>query len=119
MTLRILIISFFSLILVISAEAQTKIQSASWSINQSVAGFALDNNNGERIMTIDIKFDKPFNSKPKVYLSLIQIDASKETNIRYNIEAVSVSRDGFTLKVNTWSDSKIFSMSGNWLAYTE
>jgi len=98
---------------------QSDIQSGSWSVSQSLPSYSLDKNIGERIMTIDVKFKKSFSSKPKIVLSINQIDASKEFNLRYEIEALSISRDGFVLKVKTWGDSKIFSLSGNWLACTE
>jgi hypothetical protein len=52
-------------------------------------------------------------------LSVTQIDADKGFNNRYNVEVLSVSRDGFTVKIRTWADSKVYSISGYWLAYTE
>ncbi len=119
MTLRILNILFLSLILITAVNAQTKTQSGSWSVNQSVSGFELDKNEGERSVTIEIKFEKPFISKPQIFLTTTQVDASKEVNLRYNIKTISISRDGFTIKVSTWADSKIFSMSGYWLANKE
>lgn len=103
------------LLLSISVSAQ-KMQSSSWSVNQSLAGYSLDTNNGERTMTIDIDFETPFTKKPQIFLSVSQIDSDKESNLRYNVEAISISRDGFTLRVRTWSDSKLFSISGYWLA---
>ena len=101
-----------------SINAQT-FQSSSWSINQSIEGYSLDKNNGERTMTLGVKFDKPFTKKPQVILSVTQIDSDKETNTRYNVEVISISRDGFTLKVRTWAESKLFSISGYWAAYTD
>ena len=95
--------------------AQT-MQSSSWSVNQSLAAYSLDTNDGERTMTIDIDFEAPFKEKPQIFLSVAQIDADKESNLRYNVEAISISRDGFTIKVRTWSDSKLFSISGYWVA---
>ena len=100
-------------------QAQTKIQSGSWSVNQSVPGYSLDNNIGERSVTLDILFAEPFAKKPKVILTITQLDSDKDVNSRYRPEAISISRDGFTLKVSTWADSKIFSLSGSWLAYVE
>lgn len=70
-------------------------------------------------MTLGIKFDKPFTKKPQVILSVTQIDSDKESNTRYNVEAVSISRDGFTLKVRTWAESKIFSISGYWVGVVD
>jgi hypothetical protein len=97
------------------SSAQT-MQSSSWSVNQSLAAYSLDKNEGERTMTVDIDFETPFTEKPQIFLSVAQIDSDKESNLRYNVEAISISRDGFTLKVHTWSDSKLFSISGYWVA---
>lgn len=98
---------------------QSKIQSGIWSVSPSLSSYSLDSNNGERSMTIEIRFKDPFKQKPSVFLSVSQIDADKETNVRYNVEAISVSRDGFTLKIKTWADSKIFSISGSWIAHAQ
>lgn len=106
---------FLFIIFSVNALAQT-IQSSSWSVNQSLAAYSLDKNNGERAMTIDVDFETPFTQKPQIILTVTQLDSDKESNVRYNVEAISISREGFTLKVRTWSDSKIFSISGYWLA---
>ncbi|MCK7526150.1 MAG: H-type lectin domain-containing protein [Ignavibacteriales bacterium] len=48
------------------------------------------------------------------------MDADKESNLRYNVEAISDFRDGFTIKVRTWSDSEIiFNQRIYWVAFTE
>lgn len=99
------------------AFSQTTVQSGMWTVNPSVAGYNMDKNTGERTMTLDIEFPKPFDTKPTVVLSVTQIDTDKDSNSRYNVEAISVSRDGFTLKVRTWADSKVFSLSGYWIAH--
>jgi hypothetical protein len=70
-------------------------------------------------MTIEVNFKNPFEVKPDVILSVAQVDADKVANQRYNVEVMSVSRDAFTIKIHTWSDSKIFSISGYWLAHAE
>ena len=116
---RFFVILFFTAALSYSISAQTRILTGTWSVTKTLPAYSLDQNNGERSMTIIINFEKPVSSIPKVILSVTQIDANKSTNIRYNVDAISISRDGFSLKVNTWADSKIFSISGNWLAYTE
>ncbi|MBS4035774.1 MAG: H-type lectin domain-containing protein [Ignavibacterium sp.] len=99
-------------------SAQT-VQSGTWSIGPSTPQYSLSKSTGERTMTVDIDFNEAFNSKPNVVLSVTQIDADKEFNQRYNVEAISVSRDGFTLKIRTWADSKIFSISGFWMAHAD
>jgi len=110
---------FFIIFAFADLQAQTKLQSGTWSVNQSIQGYSLDNNNGDRSITLDIHFTEPFTKKPKIILTITQLDSDKDVNLRYKPEAISISRDGFTLKVNTWADSKIFSLSGNWLAYVE
>lgn len=94
-------------------------QSGSWSITPATSGYSLDKSTGERTMTIDVDFNKPFDTKPNIVLSVTQVDADKEFNYRINVEAMSVSRDGFTIKIRTWADSKIYSLSGFWLAHTD
>lgn len=107
---------FFGFAAIVSGQS---VQSGSWAVTPGTPGYTLDKNNGERTMTVDIDFEKPFETKPDIFLSVSQIDADKDVNLRYKIEAMSISRDGFTLKIRTWADSKIFSLSGFWLAHTE
>lgn len=109
--LTVLLTSFF----LINASAQ--VQSGTWSTKEGQAGYNLHTNKGERAMTISVRFPTPFENKPKVALSVTQIDADKNANQRFNVEAISISRDGFTIKVRTWADSKVFSISGYWIAH--
>lgn len=105
------------LILVLFVSASAQIQSGTWSVKEGQAGYNLHTNQGERAMTISVRFPTPFENKPKVALSVTQIDADKNANQRYNVEAISISRDGFTIKIRTWADSKVFSISGYWIAH--
>lgn len=100
-----------------AVTALAQVQSGTWSVKEGQAGYNLHTNQGERAMTISVKFPTPFENKPKVALSVTQIDADKNANQRYNVEATSVSRDGFTIKIRTWADSKVFSISGYWIAH--
>lgn len=98
-------------------SAQT--QSGTWGTKAGDAAYNLDTNTGERSMTVEVNFNKPYDVKPKVMISVTEIDADKGFNVRYNVEVLSVSRDGFTVKIRTWADSKFYSISGYWLAFTE
>ncbi len=113
--------SLFVLLIISSGTilAQTQIQSGKFSANKSVQGYTLDQNVGDRSMTMEVTFVKPFDKKPNITLSVIMIDAETKSNIRYNVEAASISRDGFTIKLSTWSDTKILGIAGNWMAYAE
>lgn len=101
-----------------SASAQ-HVLSGKFSGNTQSAGYTLDKGSGERSYSVEVNFLKPFESRPNVVLSVTQIDADKGTNLRYSLEAISVSRDGFTIKISTWGDGKIHGISGNWMAHTE
>ncbi len=99
--------------------AQVQMQSGKFSASSSTPGYTLDKNSGDRSTTIEVTFDKPFDKKPKIVISVTMIDTDVKTNVRYNVEATSISRDGFTLKISTWSETKIYGIGGNWIAHTE
>lgn len=115
--LSVLAVVLFVVVFSVMTSAQT--QSGQWSTKAGDSGYNLDTNTGERAMTIEVNFATPYEVKPKVMLSVTQLDADKTFNSRYNVEVISVSRDGFTVKIRTWADSKVFSISGYWLAYVE
>lgn len=111
---------FISAILFIfsSIAFSQSVQSGTWFVG-SGEGFTLDKGTGERIMTIEVEFPKPFEKKPMVFVGVNYVDADKTTNLRYKVEATSVSRDGFTLKISTWGDTKIFGLGGFWVAHQQ
>jgi uncharacterized ion transporter superfamily protein YfcC len=97
--------------------AQT--QSGFWESKIGDTSYNLDSGTGERSITLEVKFSKSYEVKPKVFVSVSQLDVDKNYNCRYNVEALSVSRDGFTIKIMIWADTKIYSIGGYWLAYKE
>jgi hypothetical protein len=99
--------------------AQVQVESGKWRVITSDYGYTLDENTGDRSMTIDVSFDVPFDEKPDVILGVTMFDATTETNIRYGVSPMSVSRDGFTIKIATWSDSKVFGIGGYWIAHAK
>ena len=96
-----------------------KIETGKFSFDNTMQNYSLDKQSGDRSMTVYVNFENGFDKKPKVILSVTNLDANTQTNIRYNVEALSVSRDGFSVKVSTWSDTKIMGISGDWLAISE
>lgn len=97
--------------------AQTQVESGKWGINVDTPNYTLSKNQGERSMIINVAFDVPFDVKPDIVLSVTLLDASDKTAIRYDVSAMSVSRDGFSIKVVTWSNTIINSISGSWIAH--
>ena len=99
-----------------TAFAQTTVESGKFSLNQSTPEYNLHQNTGERTLTIEVKFTKKFETKPEILLGVNAIDADNKTNLRYQVEVSFVSNEGFLLKVKTWADSKVYAISGSWMA---
>ena len=83
------------------------------------ANYTLDKNEGERVITLEVKFKNSFPNKPKVIVAINTVDADKDNNVRYSAEALFVSTEGFILKVKTLSNSKILSIGGQWVGFSE
>ena len=100
------------------ALSQTQVLSGTWCANSETRNYTLDKNSGERKVTIEVNFLKPFENKPDVVVGVNALDADKNQNARYSVAAKSVSRDGFTIEIATWGESKIFTICGFWVAHT-
>jgi len=105
--------------MITSSFAQTKVLSGYWGASKTVEGYSLADNSGDRSVTITVNFLEPFENKPGVTLGVTLLDATSDKNVRYKVEALSVSRDAMTIKISTWADTKIFGISGYWLAHGE
>ena len=118
---KLFFISSLLLIFVLTtlSFAQAQVESGKWGVSTSNTGYTLDENAGDRSMTIDVSFDVPFDEKPDIILGVTMTDATTQTNIRYSVSPMSISRDGFTIKVATWSDSKIYGIGGYWMAHAK
>ncbi len=101
-----------------SALAQ-QIETGTFSANSSTPNYTLDKNSGDRTITMEVNFHTAFDKKPEVILSVNQLDASTNSNVRYEVKTISVSRDNFIIQIKTWSESKIFGISGTWLAISK
>ena len=72
-----------------------------------------------REMKKEITFDTPFNKEPKIHCGLAHIDTDSSANsIRISVVIDNLTKDGFTIKVQTWLVSRIFGFRVEWLAYT-
>ena len=109
----------FVLFAFISNTSAQQILHGTFKADINSEGFTLDKNSGDRIYTMYVKFEKGFEKTPSIILGVNKLDSSKDTNTRFEVMADGVSRDGFTIKIKTWSDSKIFGIGGNWIAFPE
>lgn len=98
---------------------QVQVQSGTYFYSKDSQNYTLHANQGKRMVEYEITFPKPFDKKPKVILMPSLIDAERATQVRYNIKASGVSRDGFVLLAEVWGDTQFNSIGGFWLAHTE
>ena len=99
-------------------EEDMAVASGKFTINKNTSGFNLGQGEGPREFTMEVKFPNSFSTKPDILLSVTSIDANSKANVRYKIETSFISEQGFIIKVSTWDDSKVYGLSGQWMAIT-
>ncbi len=103
-----------------SVAYSQEIQTGTVEVSATTPGYAsLQKGNGERAVMIDVAFAKSFEVKPDIIISVNSIDIPKESSIRISAKAISISRDGFTIIVKTWEDSKINGVTVSWIAISQ
>ncbi len=116
---RLILISALFFMVSAVAFSQTQVLSGTWGASSDTKSYTLNANSGDRSITIQVNFLKPFENKPDVVCGISSIDVDKSTAVRYAVKSISVSRDGFTVEVKTWGDTKINSVTGFWVAHAE
>lgn len=104
------------LVLSVGLFAQ-QIESGVFDVNSNTKGYSLDKNSGDRIFTLEVRFNKPFETIPDVVVGLNKMEFDKNTNARVDVQASAVSRDGFVLRIKTWGDTKVLVLGGSWVAH--
>lgn len=64
-----------------------------------------------------IKFERPFDSPPKVVTWLQSLHMDKNRHWRVRVYATNIDATGFTIHADTWEDSILYSAGVTWLAY--
>ena len=72
---------------------------------------------GDRDYRVTIVFPKPFGTTPEVSVSICALDVQSGTNTRLRVKAKNILTDQFDLVIETWSDTKIFSVDVAWIAF--
>lgn len=104
------------LILSVGLFAQ-QIESGVFDVNSNTKGYTLDKNSGDRIFTQEVRFASPFETIPNVVVAVNKLEADKTQNVRIDVQATAISRDGFVLRIKTWGDSKVNVVGGSWVAH--
>ncbi len=71
---------------------------------------------GPRQSRHKVKFSQRFNTIPVVQVNLSMWDADSKTNLRGDLQAENVTRDGFELVFRTWGDSRVARIRTSWMA---
>ena len=92
----------------------TQIGRISKNINST--GWTLNEGTGERTVKYYNKFTTPFSKAPKVMVALSLIDASKDANVRINVQAINIDSNSFDVQMVTWADSIVYGLDVDWIA---
>ncbi|RPA77475.1 hypothetical protein BJ508DRAFT_212785 [Ascobolus immersus RN42] len=64
-----------------------------------------------------IEFAKPYDAAPEVVVFISGFHADHRKHLRVKIGTDNITTTGFTLKVRTWDNSKLFNIKVSWIAY--
>lgn len=65
-----------------------------------------------------ITFERPYGAPPNVVVWLDAVDSGPGRNVRVTAWADAVTPDGFTIHLDTWFDSNLWSAGATWLAHS-
>ncbi len=63
-----------------------------------------------------VTFEQPLRSSPVVHVGIAGFDMGNEDAARLRVRADNITTDGFEVVVETWLNSKIWSVDVSWLA---
>lgn len=66
-----------------------------------------------------IIFDRPFITPPKVIVFLKQLDMANDKSWLVATKVSGIDPNGFTIHIDTWGDSILYSAGAGWIAYPE
>jgi hypothetical protein len=94
--------------------------SAAVSLDSSLEGWSLldlaPTPEAPRVFRQHVAFSRAFSVPPVVQVGLVGLDVSKDDNLRVRVRAVDITSFGLTLEVETWWNTKIWSVDVSWLA---
>ncbi|MDQ2095070.1 H-type lectin domain-containing protein [Rhodalgimonas zhirmunskyi] len=71
---------------------------------------------GHREARKEVTFREVFREVPVVHCSLTMWDVDAATNVRADVEAEEITKEGFELVFRTWGDTKIARVRIGWMA---
>lgn len=79
-------------------------------------GGAMWTGEGPREIRVPVRFGASFAAPPALQLGVTMWDVSNVAAMRLDIGSEEVGRDGFTLRVSSWGDSRIARLRIGWFA---
>ncbi|KUI72507.1 hypothetical protein VM1G_07813 [Cytospora mali] len=64
-----------------------------------------------------IKFERAYSAPPKVIVWLNKLDMARDKNWRVSATVTEIQADGFTIHIDTWGDTTLYSATAAWIAY--
>lgn len=74
---------------------------------------------GPRERRETVKFTEKFRTEPVVMVALSMWDTDHASNMRADVQAEDITRDGFDVVFRTWGDSRIARVRVSWTAMGE
>lgn len=94
-----------------------KLQSGTVNNGYSETAWKLDEGSGERVFTRAVTFESKFANPPKVVIGLSGLDVNATKNNRVVVTAKNITDSGFQVEYKTWSDTILYGVWADWLAY--
>jgi H-type lectin domain-containing protein len=79
-------------------------------------GWNLNTGAGPRQFDKVVTFQTSLCGTPVVQVNLGVLDADAQPNLRVRLQALNITSVGFTLRIATWADTKLYAVGANWIA---
>ena len=76
----------------------------------------LNEEEDKRVFKSAVLFNQAFRSGPVVHVGLAGLDVSNHDSARLKVRAENISTQGFDVVIETWLNSKVWSVDVSWLA---
>lgn len=96
--------------------AASYIQTGSVFYGYAGTGDSFESGSGPRTHYYWVPFDSIYCLIPKVHVSITGFDTANNANQRLIVSIYNIFTNGFNLKVDTWMDSKIYSVKVDFIA---
>jgi len=69
-----------------------------------------------RVFLFQVVFERPFAAPPLVHVAIVGLDVENNDAARLRVRAVDIGPGGFCIHVETWLNTRVWSVDVSWLA---